>query len=170
MVDSSISSAISLNVQHNATQSQLVWSFKSQSWVKVKVVKLCWKKWNEYNLMYIYHKQCEILQKIHWNSSNVQFQWFPIDSLWKWSKRDQNYANANASRCIAKFFSNKNHHIFRKPWTSAFRWHTLEIFFSNLSKMRLRLHSSGPFWTISTENQWDITEIECLSCFGDFFL
>ena len=25
-----------------------------------------------------------------------------------------------------KKFSNKNHHIFRKPWTSAFRWHTLD--------------------------------------------
>ena len=37
-------------------------------------------------------------------------------------------------------------------------------------KRRLRLHSFGPFWTISTENQWEITEIECLSCFGDFFV
>ena len=71
------------------TQSQLVWSFESQSWVKVKVVKWCRKKWNEHNLMYIYHKECEILQKIHWNSSNVQFRWFPIDFLWKWSKIDQ---------------------------------------------------------------------------------
>ena len=25
-----------------------------------------------------------------------------------------------------KNYSNKNHHIFRKPWTSAFRWHTLD--------------------------------------------
>ena len=61
------------------TQSQLVWSFESQSWVKVKVVKWCRKKWNEHNLMWIYHKQCEILQKIHWNSSNGQIHWFPID-------------------------------------------------------------------------------------------
>ena len=78
------------------TQSQLVWPFESQSWVKVKVVKWCRKKWNEHNLIYIYHKQCEIMQKIQWNSSNGQLHWFPIDSLWKWSKRDQNYANANA--------------------------------------------------------------------------
>ena len=35
-------------------------------------------------------------KKNHRNSSNIQFQWFPIDSLWKWSKRDQNYPNANA--------------------------------------------------------------------------
>ena len=26
------------------------------------------KKWNEHNVMYIYHKQCEILQKNHQNS------------------------------------------------------------------------------------------------------
>ena len=78
------------------TQSQLVWSFESQNWVKVKVVTWCWKKWNKHNLMYIYHKQCEIKQKIQWNSSNGQLHWFPIDSLWKWSKRDQNYGNANA--------------------------------------------------------------------------
>ena len=84
------------------TQSQLVWSFESQSWVKVKVVKWCRKKWNEHNLMYIYHKQCEIKQKNHWNSSNGQIHWFPIDFLWKWSIMDQNYANANA------FFSDWN--------------------------------------------------------------
>ena len=81
------------------TQSQLVWSFESQSRVKVKVVKLCRKKWFDHNMMYIYHKQYEILQKIIWNSSNGQL-WFPIDSLWKWSKRDQNFANAIV------FFSN----------------------------------------------------------------
>ena len=45
------------------TQSQLVWSFESQNWVKVKVVTWCWKKWNKHNLMYIYHIQCEIMQK-----------------------------------------------------------------------------------------------------------
>ena len=56
------------------TQSQLVWSFESQNWVKVKVVTRCWKKWNKHNLMYIYHKQSEILQN-NWTSSNVQFQW-----------------------------------------------------------------------------------------------
>ena len=34
--------------------------FQKKSWVKVKVVKWCRKKLNEHNLMYIYHKQCEI--------------------------------------------------------------------------------------------------------------
>ena len=72
----------------------------------------------------------------------------------------------------SKNYSNKNHHIFRKPWTSAFRWYTLDTSEKcfNLRKKRLRLRSFGPFWTISTENQWEITEIERLSCFGDFFL
>ena len=39
---------------------------------------------------------------------------------------------------------------------------------SEPEKRRLRLHSFGPFWTISTENQWEITEIGRLSCFSDF--
>ena len=46
--------------------------------MKVKVVKWCRKKWNEHNLMYIYHKQCEIKQKIQWNSSNGQIQPFML--------------------------------------------------------------------------------------------
>ena len=41
-------------------------------------------------------------------------------------------------------------------------------FFSNLRKKRLRLHSFGPLLTIATENQWEITEIGCLSCFSEF--
>ena len=32
--------------------------------MKVKVVKWCRKKWNKPNLMYIYHKQSEIMQKV----------------------------------------------------------------------------------------------------------
>ena len=31
---------------------------------KLKVAKWCWKQRNEHNLMYIYHKQCENMQKI----------------------------------------------------------------------------------------------------------
>ena len=54
--------------------------------------------------MYIYHKQCEIMQKIRWNSSNGQLHWFLIDFLWISSKMDQTYPNANASRPLAKFF------------------------------------------------------------------
>ena len=72
---------------HHMSQSQLVWSFESQSRVKVKVVKWCRKKWFDHNQMYIYHKQCEILQKNHRNSSNIQFQWFPIEKGRKLCKR-----------------------------------------------------------------------------------
>ena len=71
-----------------------------------------------------------------------------------------------------KNYSNKNYHIFRKPWTSAFRWYTLDTSekCSNLRKKRLRLHSFGPLWTISTGNQWEISEFDRLSCFSDFFV
>ena len=31
---------------------------------KLKVAKRCWKQLNEHNMMYIYHKQCENMQKI----------------------------------------------------------------------------------------------------------
>ena len=51
--------------------------------MKMKVVKWCRKKWNDHNMMYIYHKQCEIKQKNRWNSSNGQIPWFPIDFQWK---------------------------------------------------------------------------------------
>ena len=43
---------------------------------KLKVAKRCWKQLYEHNLMYIYHKQCENMQKIQWKSSNGQIQCF----------------------------------------------------------------------------------------------
>ena len=46
--------------------------------IHVKVVKWCRKKWNEHNLMCIYHKQCEIMQKNRWNSSKANFTDFPL--------------------------------------------------------------------------------------------
>ena len=46
--------------------------------IHVKVVILVSEKWNEHNLMYIYHKQCEIMQKIQWNSSKANFTDFPL--------------------------------------------------------------------------------------------
>ena len=58
------------------TRSRLMSWFQSRKWVKVKVVKLCFKKWNGHILMHIYHKQCEIIQKIRWKSSNGQFHCF----------------------------------------------------------------------------------------------
>ena len=55
------------------TNCELAWTKQSRSWMKVKVVKWCQKKWNGPILMYIYHIQCEIIQKdsgiwlIFWN-------------------------------------------------------------------------------------------------------
>ena len=42
----------------------------------LKVAKRCWKQLNEHNLIYIYHKQCENMQKIQWKSWNGQIQCF----------------------------------------------------------------------------------------------
>ena len=46
--------------------------------IHLKVVILVSEKWNEHNLMYIDHKQCEIMQKIQWNSSKANFANFPL--------------------------------------------------------------------------------------------
>ena len=40
-----------------------------------------------------------------------------------------------------KNYSNKNYHIFRKPWASAFRWHTLDT--SEKSNLREKIFSVG---------------------------
>ena len=84
----------------------------------------------------------------------------------------QTLLTLSSHNSVLKNYSNKNHHIFRKPWTSAFRWHTPDTSekCSNLRKKRLRLHSFGPFWTISTGYQWEINEFGRFSCFGDFFV
>ena len=55
---------------------ELVWWKQSRSLSKVKVVKWCQKRWNWPILMYIYHIQCEIIQKIQWKGSNSQLQCF----------------------------------------------------------------------------------------------
>ena len=46
--------------------------------IHLKVVILVSEKWNEHNLMYIDHKQCEIMQKIQWNSSKANCTDFPL--------------------------------------------------------------------------------------------
>ena len=61
---------------NNMTAFQYNHSFGFQKPMKVKVVKWGWTKWNEHDLMHIYHKQCEIIQKIEWNSSNGQIHCF----------------------------------------------------------------------------------------------
>ena len=60
----------------NKTQCQDEVRILSGRTQKLKVAKQCWKQLNEHNLMYIYHKQCENMQKIQWKSSNGQIQCF----------------------------------------------------------------------------------------------
>ena len=54
------------------TRSQINHSYESGKWMKVKVAKCCWKKWNGPFLMHIYDKQCEIMQKNQWKGPNFQ--------------------------------------------------------------------------------------------------
>jgi len=56
------------------TGSRLMSWFQSRKWVKV--VKLCFKKWNGHILMHIYHIQCEFIQKNQWKGSNGQIHCF----------------------------------------------------------------------------------------------
>ena len=63
----------------------------------------------------------------------------------------------------------KNHHIFGIARTSAFIWHIWIPLKKICNGPRLRLHSFGPLWTISTGNQWEISEVGRLSCFIEFF-
>ena len=46
------------------TQCQDEFRILSGRTQKLKVAKWCWKQQNEHNLMYIYHKQYENMQKI----------------------------------------------------------------------------------------------------------
>ena len=50
--------------------------------------------------MYIYHKQCEILQKNHRKAQTFNFRDFPL-------KRDESYANANAETVGQNHFFKK---------------------------------------------------------------
>ena len=45
------------------TKNRLMVAFDSNDGPNLKVVKLCWKRWNGPILMHIYDKQCEIIQK-----------------------------------------------------------------------------------------------------------
>ena len=58
------------------TRSQINPSYECGKWMKVKVAKWCWKKWNGPFLMHIYDKQCEIMQKNQWKGPNFQIQCF----------------------------------------------------------------------------------------------
>ena len=58
------------------TQNRLMVALYSKKGPNLKVVKWCWKRWNGPILLHIYDRQCEIIQKIQWKSSNFQFQCF----------------------------------------------------------------------------------------------
>ena len=58
------------------TTSQINPSYECRKWMKVKMAKWCWKKWNGPILMHIYDKQCEIMQKNQWKGPNCQIQCF----------------------------------------------------------------------------------------------
>ena len=55
---------ISKHLKGRMTQCQDEFRILSSRTQKLKVAKWCWKQRNEHNLMYIYHKQCENMQKI----------------------------------------------------------------------------------------------------------
>ena len=72
------------------TRSRLMSWFQSRKWVKVKVVKLCFKKWNGHILMHIYHIQCEFIQKNQWKGSNGQIHCFCKGNQLRGAKKLEN--------------------------------------------------------------------------------
>ena len=62
---------LKISILHR-THCEVMDGSHSRSRSKLKVVKWGFKKWNQHILMYIYAKQCEILQKNRWKSSNGQ--------------------------------------------------------------------------------------------------
>ena len=58
------------------TASKKMSWYESTKHMFLKVVKWCWKSWKGPILMHIYDKQCEIMQKNQWKSSNFQIQCF----------------------------------------------------------------------------------------------
>ena len=64
----------------NKTHNRLMVAFDSQKGPNLKVVKWCWERWNGSILVHISDKQCEIIQKIQWKSSNFQIQCFYMET------------------------------------------------------------------------------------------
>ena len=58
------------------TRNKMRVAIESGKGMKVKVVKLCWNKWNGPFLMHIYNKQCGIMQKNQWKGPNFQIRCF----------------------------------------------------------------------------------------------
>ena len=86
--------------------------------IHLKVVILVSEKWNEHNLMYIDHKQCEIMQKIQWNSSKANFTDFPLTDgavvepqcLCKWLQEIDSKRKSISVHCFCRVFA----HFFGK--------------------------------------------------------
>ena len=124
---------------------KFVYMLEVGSRMKVKVVKWCRKKWNEHNLMYI---MWNVTKNINKTAQTAKFTDFPLILCGVGPKGTKTMQTQTLFSQIGKFFwgiqgnsgsknyRNKNHHIFRKPWTSAFRWHTLDTSekYSNLRK------------------------------------
>ena len=81
--------------------------------IHLKVVILVSEKWNEHNLMYIDHKQCEIMQKIQWNSSKANFTDFPLTDgavvepqcLCKWLQEIDSKRKSISVHCFCRVFA-----------------------------------------------------------------
>ena len=68
--------AVNAVIQQFMTRNKMRVAIESGKGMKVKVVKLCWNKWNGPFFMHIYDKQCGIMQKNQWKGSNFQIQCF----------------------------------------------------------------------------------------------
>ena len=101
-------------IHSNSSQKYSYKDFMTQG--KIKVMN-CSKFGEKIKLPQNANKGCKYCQNIGpwWysscfnakyspNGSNGKLHWFLIDFLWKWSKMDQNYAIAKASRPLAKIF------------------------------------------------------------------
>ena len=86
--------------------------------IHLKVVILVSEKWNEHNLMYIDHKQWEIMQKIQWNSPKANFTDFPLTDgavvepqcLCKWLQEIYSKRKSISVHCFCRVFA----HFFGK--------------------------------------------------------
>ena len=72
-----------LSLAYNTTAFQCIHLFGFQKPMKVKVVKWGRKNWNEHDLMHIYHKQCEIIQKLNEIAQTARFTVFTMCGSWK---------------------------------------------------------------------------------------
>ena len=100
-------------------------AFESHKRPNLKVAKWWCKKWNEPILMHIYDKQCEIIQKNQWKSSNYQIQCFykgTSGALW-WKRKQK---SRQTKTPVSKKKSNIMTHL---------RWHPVKGHVQGFPKM-----------------------------------